>query len=63
MKLSVVSMDRKMLERDLEQSERHSAVGWRVIARQTDVLVGLVVEGADKGSVLKEPGAPDVAAH
>lgn len=36
-----------MLERHVEQSERHSAAGWRVIARQTDVLVGLVLEGAD----------------
>lgn len=40
-------MDRKTLERHVEQSERHSAAGWRIVARQMDVLVGLVLEGED----------------
>lgn len=40
-------MDRKTLERHLEQSERHSAAGWRILARQVKLLVGLVLEGAD----------------
>ena len=42
-----MTMDRKTLEKHLEQADRRVASGWRNLARQTDLVVDRKLKGKD----------------